>query len=191
MRPNLLLPLLLVTLFAQGCAAPLVVGAAAGGASVANDRRSATQMLTDQDIEMRAAEAFARDAQLASAAHINTTSFNGFVLLSGEVPDEAAHNRAVSLVQGLEGVRRIHDALVNGPASSTDARSSDTWITSNVKGRLIATKTVPGSHIKVITESGVVYLMGLVSREEGKLAAAVARRIRGVTKVVKLFEYTD
>lgn len=169
-----------------GCA-PIILGGAATGALVATDRRSVGAQTEDREIQVKAEANIANN--LPDAAHVNVTVFNRRVLLTGEVPNDASKQRAVEIVKQISNVRGIVDEMAIGPASSFGSRSNDAWITSKVKANLINTKEISANVFKVVTERGEVFLMGLVSEEEGRIAANVASRIDGVQKVVKLYEY--
>lgn len=174
-----------------GCATPVVVGgAAASGAAVAHDRRTAGTVIDDQGIEFKAGSRLGEDAELAEA-HINVTSYNGIVLLSGEAPNPAARARAVSIVEQIPKVRRVHNELVVAEPAPAGDRSHDTWITTKVKSKFVANERLDPTRVKVVTERDVVYLMGLVTRGEAEVAVMEARTTNGVKKVVKLFEYID
>lgn len=175
-----------------GCA-PLVVGGMATGASVAHDRRTAGTVLEDQNIELKTSSALSEDPELHEQGHINVTSYNLNVLLSGEVPTGAMKQRAERLARDVARVRRVYNELAIAAPSSMMSRSSDTLITGKVKTKLFGVD-VPGfdpTRVKVVTERGTVYLMGLVTRQEADAAVDVARGTGGVQKVVKLFEYRD
>ena len=173
----------------QGCAAA-VVGGAAVGASVAVDRRTTGVYVSDQEIEVKALERLSK-AYPEKANSISATSYNKQVLLTGQVQDDATRTGAVKLVKAIPDVRTVFDELNVGPVSSLTTEANDSAITSNVKARLLADDRVPSGTIKVVTESGVVYLMGLVTEAEAKAATAVASSSSGVTKVVTLFEYIN
>ena len=193
---QLLIPLLALSTLAaiqQGCA-PVVVGGAAATATIAHDRRTAGTILEDQSIELKAFDLISKDPELSKQAHINVTSYNMIVLLSGETPTEAMRARAEELVRGIEKVRRVYNELTVAAPSSMMTRSSDSLITAQVKTSLFSIKDIPGfdpTRVKVVTENGTVYLMGLVRRVEGDAAAETARQVKGVQRVVKLFEYID
>ncbi len=174
----------------QGCAAG-AAGAAGGGTTVVIDRRTTGTLVDDQLIEFKAIDAFHGDKTLWQRSHINVTSYNNIVLLSGEIPEESLKGRAVALVRSIEKVRQVHDETALAAPSSLLARSSDTWITSKLKTSLIHAKAVTAIRVKVVTERGIVYLLGLVSHAEAKTATELARQISGVQRVVKLFEYRD
>jgi len=191
MRMTHLLPVLIVASAASGCAAPVLMGAAAAGAVVVTqDERSASTIAADEKIELKAAELARHDAQLASA-HLNFTSVNGVVLITGEAPAREPLEQLKSALARLEKVREVRNETVVGPASSMNSRSQDSWITTKVKSRMVAEKDFRANRIKVITEQQTVYLLGVVTKREGFVAATIAREIDGVKRVVKMFEYTD
>ncbi|NIR28617.1 MAG: BON domain-containing protein [Gammaproteobacteria bacterium] len=175
----------------EGCAAALVGAGAATTAVVANDRRTAGTMMDDESIEWKARAALGRNEKLWNESHISVTSYNQVVLLTGETPSEEMRTEATRLVRQVDKVRGVHNELQVAAPSAMLSRSSDTYITSKVKSSLVADTNVPGTRIKVVTEAGTVYLMGLVSPEEGDAATEVTRQVGGVQRVVKLFEYLD
>lgn len=180
----------LIIVLIEGCAAVAVTGVATG-ASVAADRRTAGTYIEDEAIELKALQAFNGDKELSSQTHLNVTSYNTNVLVSGETPTEELRARAIELVRNLPKVSHVHDEIIIAAPSSLISRSSDTLITSKLKAKLIAAKGVDGMNIKIVTENGIVYLMGITDRDEAEKATNIARRTGGVQKVVKLFEYTD
>jgi osmotically-inducible protein OsmY len=169
---------------------PLVVAGAAGTALVVSDRRSAGAQLDDAAIETNVAGTVAE--RHGDRAHVNATSYNGALLLTGEVPDPAAKAAVVELAKSTERVRSVHDELVVAPPSDLGARTNDTYLTSLVKSRFLeGSATFSATHVKVVTERSVVYLMGLVRRAEADAATNIAASTRGVARVVKVFEYLD
>lgn len=184
-----LLCLLLGTIL-SGCVPAVVVGAA-GTAAVVHDRRTLGAMIDDENIELKAATAIGIDRELRNQAHINVTSMNGVVLLTGEASTPEVRDRVLGLVRNINGVRRITNEMQIAEPSTLGSRSKDTLITAAVKSRLLVTRGVDPSRIKIITENGAVYLMGLVTRESGDTAANAATGIDGVQRVVKIFEYLD
>ncbi len=123
------------------------------------------------------------------SAHLVAVSYNGLLLLVGQVESEALRQKATRVAASLEKVRVVHNELEVGGPVSLIARSNDTWLTSKAKTKLLADEQLQGSRIKVVTENGVVYLMGLLPREEGDRAAAIVQTVYGVQKIVKVFEY--
>ena len=174
---------------AQGCAPLLIGGAAATGVLVAEDRRTVGTMTEDQSIEVRASNRIGES--LKSNAHVNVTSYNRVVLITGEVPDAASKERAGQVARGVDNVRAVHNELVVMPVTPLASRTNDTIITSKVKARFVDASKFSPVHVKVVTENGVVYLMGLVKKQEAADATDVARTTSGVLKVVRLFEYID
>ncbi|MCA1979817.1 MAG: BON domain-containing protein [Thiobacillus sp.] len=173
----------------QGCATA-VVGGAAVGASVALDRRTAGVYVSDQEIELRAMNRL-REAFPQKTDNISATSYNRQVLLTGQVPDEATRARVTEVVKGIPDVRTVFNELSISGVTSLTSDANDIAITSKVKTRLLRDERVPGIKIKVVTESAVVYLMGLVTQAEAEAATEIARTTAGVTKVVTLFEYIN
>lgn len=124
-------------------------------------------------------------------SHLVIVSYNGLVLLAGQVASEELRQKANTVTQGLRRVRKVHNELTVGGPTSIMARTNDAWLTSKVKSRLIANKEVKGTRIKVQTENGTVFLLGLVSRAQADKAVEVASNVYGLQKIVKVFEYTD
>lgn len=169
-----------------GCA-PLVVGGAVVGTTlVAIDRRTSGIQLEDQNIELKAA-ARARAAAGADGSHINVTSYNRLVLLTGEVPSEAARRAAEQASAQVENVRSIVNELAVAGVSSLTSRSNDAILTGRVKATFVD-GGLPAQAVKVVTERGVVHLMGRVTEGEAERATQAARRVPGVQKVVRVFE---
>lgn len=186
------IPLALVAVVAtqlQGCAA-IVVGGVATGAAVATDRRTAGVFVSDKEIALRATNRL-REAFPQKTDNINVTSYNRQVLVTGQVPDEDTRARATEVIQGIPDVRTVFNELVISGVTSLTSDANDVSITSKVKARMLRANDVPGTKIKVVTEAGVVYLMGLVSEAEAQSATEIARTTAGVSKVVTLFEYID
>ncbi|HSW53118.1 MAG TPA: BON domain-containing protein [Sulfuricaulis sp.] len=178
------------TALAQGCA-PVIVAGGATAAVAATDRRSVGTQLDDQNIELTARRRANHDDRLARGVHVNFTCFNGTLLLTGEAATAEQRDIVVSLVDRLQGVKRVVNEIVIAEPTTLGSRSNDSWITGQVKTKLLADQKIPGRQVKVVTENGAVYLMGLVTQKQGELAAETARAVRGIQRVVKLFEYTD
>ena len=171
----------------SGCA-PLVAGAAVGGAVlVATDRRTTATQLEDQTIEMKASHRLRE--QLGERARINVTSYNRRVLLTGEVASEADRQTALRVVRGVENVLGLIDELAVMGSPSLTARSADALVTARVKAALVDAKDLSANAFKVTTERGTVYLMGLVTPREADRATEIARSISGVQRVVRVFEF--
>ncbi len=174
----------------QGCAVGAATGAATG-ALVAYDRRTTGTVIDDQLIEFKVIDALRQDDELWSQVHLNATSFNNAVLLTGEAPSEELRSRLEPMVARIPKVSRVHNEVVIAAPSSMLSRSSDTWVTGKVKTNLLTETKIEGARVKVVTENGTVYLMGLVTRAEADAATDIARKVSGVQRVVKVFEYID
>ena len=153
-----------------------------------SDRRTTGAYIDDEAIELKALSEINKST-LASQGHINIISFNRIVLATGEVPTQDAKKQAVEIIRRIENVRWVYNELTVGPNSSMASRSNDSKITASVKQRMSGARNVSSGDIKVVTEAGVVYLMGLVTQSEGQAASDIASSTAGVIKVVRLFEY--
>jgi osmotically-inducible protein OsmY len=191
MKSNVRLAALLVVLapFLQSCI-PLLVGAGVGaGVMVAEDRRTNATILEDQTIEVRAKNRIAE--KYGEQGNMAVTSFNRFILLTGQAPTEEIKQDVAVLVLEVPNVRNVQNEIVVGGNSSTTTHASDALLTSRVKGRLSQNKDVGASHVKVVSENGSVFLMGLVTRAEADSASQTAATTSGAQRVVKVFEYLD
>lgn len=153
--------------------------------------RTFAQRLEDETIETKTIVNIRAADEAYDDANLLVVSYNGYVLLAGQVPSQALKDQATQVIRSIEGVRRIYNELEIGPETTARVRTNDVWLTTQVKSALLFRSDTPGSRIKVATENGVVYLMGLVTTEEADRATAVARGIENVTRVVKLFELID
>ncbi len=169
----------------------LVVGAAGGAAIALNDPRPASVMLEDEAIELKATDLIYQDPESSKQIHVNATSFNHVVLLTGEVLSEDLRQHIVEIVSKINNVRLVHNETSVTGLSSLNARSADTVMTTRVKTSMLATKGFDATTIKVVTERSTVYLMGLISRSHGDEAAEIASHVEGVVRVIKLFEYVE
>ena len=177
----------LVVLSLQGCAGVLL-GSAATSAAVVNDARTTGTVVEDQSIEVKALGALRKDSEIRKQAHYSVTSYNQIVLLTGQAPSEEMRDRIAEIVAGVEKIRHIHNEITIAAPSSMLARTNDTVLTTKVKTRLFAHENLKATRVKVVSEAGTVFLLGLVSSEDARLAANVASTTSGVQKVVKLFE---
>lgn len=182
-----LLSSLVMCLGLASCAAPLMFGGVIGGAMVASDRRSAGIQLEDETIEQRSATAIREN--FGSKEHINITSYNRQVLLSGEVSNDTVRRQVESLIGRVENVRAVVNELAIGPASSTTDRASDVLLVAKVKASMVDTEDVFANVFKVVGERGTIYLMGRVTQREAKRATDVVRGVSGVKRVVRVFDY--
>jgi osmotically-inducible protein OsmY len=153
--------------------------------------RTTGTVVEDQAIEMKALRRIYKESTVYERTHINVTSYNTVVLVTGEAPTEELRKQVIEIVRGVEKVRKVYDEVSIAAPSALTSRTSDTLLTGKVKAQLFGSKKLDATRVKVVTEKGVVYLMGLIPRAHGDAAAEVARRVSGVQRVVKLFEYTD
>jgi osmotically-inducible protein OsmY len=170
----------------SGCVG-LIVGGAVGGTMAATDRRTLGAQTEDKAIAVKA------DVKMQHTAgpngHVNVNSFNRRVLLTGEVPDQSTKDAVEREVRALDGVLSVSNELAIAGAASYTSRSNDALITTKVKASLVDMKDISAASYKVVTERGIVYLMGRVTQREGAIGADVARGVSGVNQVVKMFEY--
>ena len=173
----------------SGCI-PLIVGGVAATAAVATDRRTVGAQLDDEVIEDKSAGQVLERFK-GSDVHVNITSYNGNVLLTGEVPSENIKNEIGEIARRMPKTRSVQNDLLVGAATGLGARSNDTLITSKVKARFVEFSQFQINHVKVVTERGIVYLMGVVRPEEANAATDIARTTSGVQRVVRVFEYLN
>ena len=181
-------------LSASGCSTLATGGAEITGLSLLHDRRDSETILVDERIELSIGAKIRDEPDLDEKTHVNATSYNGMVLLTGEALTEPLRNRVIEIARATAGVRAVHNFLEIGSLSAFSTRASDTMISGKVKSAISTVKHIPGfdaTRIKVVTEKGVVYLMGLVHKNEANIAAEMARRVTGVRKVVMVFEFLD
>ena len=153
--------------------------------------RTLGSWIEDENIETKAMVNVRGSNEAFDDAHLVIVSYNGYVLIAGQVQSQALKDQATRVIKEIRGVRRIYNELEIAAPSSGMTRTSDTWITSKVKSYLLASSDIQGNRVKVVTENGVVYLMGLATREEAERIAAEAADTSGVQRVVKLFELLD
>jgi osmotically-inducible protein OsmY len=169
----------------SACAPLIVGGAMVGSAMVAIDRRTAGTQLEDEAIELKAG---VRAREVSAAGHINVTSYNRMLLVTGEVPNETDRKAVEQVVGKVENLRSVVNELAVAGNSALAVRSSDALISGKVKASFIDANDVQAQAIKVVTERGVVYLMGIVTEREAARATEIARAVSGVQKVVRVFE---
>lgn len=187
-----LLTLIIMALSLQGCI--FVVGAAAGAAGIAAvyDHRKIEKIAADQKVTNTIVDRLQRDPEISqSDSHIDVTCFNNVVLLTGQATSPELRQQAESIARNTDNVKRVYNELtVEGPTSSL-TRTSDSWITTKIKTQMLATKDLQSGTIKVTTENGSVYLMGMVTHQQADMAVQIARKVSGVQKVMKIFQYKD
>ena len=171
-----------------------VVGAAAGAAGIAvvYDHRKVEAVLLDQRIANNITEKYKATPDFNSdTTHISITCFNQVVLLTGETTTPTLRQDAESIATNVPDVKKVYNEItIKGPTSPL-TRTSDSWITTKIKSQMLATQDLKSGTIKVVTENGTVYLMGVVNRNQASMSVDIARQVDGVQKVVKIFQYTD
>jgi osmotically-inducible protein OsmY len=174
------------TTLLSGCVPLLVAGAVGGTALVATDRRSVGAQADDEAIELKTSNNIGTG--YGDRVHVNVTSYNGIVLLTGEAPAQDLVTTIGEIARTTAKVRRVHNEIVVAAVSDVGSRTNDSYITSKVKTRFVEANKFSATHVKVVTDRQVVYLMGLVKRDEADAAAQIASTTSGVLRVVKLFE---
>ena len=170
----------------EACVPAVVVGGAAVGVMSAYDRRSTGVQADDESTEWKAAQRV--PDRFKSSSHLNFTSYNRRLLITGETPSEEAKILIGEQAKMIEGVKEVFNEVAIAPASALGNRSNDGYITSKLKARLVDSNQLSANHIKVVTENTVAYLMGIVTEREAKIAVEIARRTDGVRKVVNIME---
>ncbi len=183
--------LLPLTLLLSSCVATMVGAAAVTAVDVVHDRRTVGSYIDDGAIEIKIREFVVRDSDLRTNAHISVTSLNGIVLLTGEAPSVGLRDKITAKAKQVKGVRQVVNEIRIAGKTALFSRANDTWLTSKVKTKLFRETGLDANRVKVVSEYGNVYLMGLVTRGEGQAATEAARTVGGVVRVVKVFEYTD
>lgn len=170
----------------QGCVPALIVTGAAVTAISAHDRRSTGTQADDETSEWKGSNRLPQ--QYRDSTHVNFTAFNRIMLVTGEVPDEAARDAIGAMAEKIDGIRKVHNELVIAPLATFSSRSNDAYISSKFRTRLIESNQLSANHIKPLTENGTLFVMGLVNEREAKVAVAIARTTDGVRKVVNVME---
>ncbi|EFW12576.1 hypothetical protein SSYM_1199 [Serratia symbiotica str. Tucson] len=176
-------------LLLQGCIAGVVIGSAAIATKTATDPRSIGTQVDDGTLEARVENALSKDPQLKKDARVVATAYQGEVLLTGQSPNSDMTRRAKQIAMGVEGASEVYNEIRQGKPVSLSTASSDTWITTKVRSQLLTSDTVKSTNVKVTTENGEVFLLGLVTRQEGQAAAQIASQISGVKHVTTAFSY--
>ena len=176
-------------LLLQGCIAGVVVGSAAVATKTATDPRTVGTQVDDGTLEARVESALSKDQQLKKEARVVATAYQGKVLLTGQSPNADLTARAKQIAMGVEGTSEVYNEIRQGTPVSLSTASSDTWITTKVRSQLLTSDTVKSSNVKVTTENGEVFLLGLVTQQEGQSAAQIASQVSGVKHVTTAFTY--
>ena len=175
----------------QGCVTAAVIGVVGSGVSVANDNRTISDQMTDTKIEFAAHTALKEAKGIADNTNLQVVSVNRKLLVVGQAPNTYLRDLAIKTLNGLDEVEQIYDQIRIGNTTSFTTTSNDMWLTSKIKTALFSNEKLLATQIKVVTENGEVFLMGLVNARDAETAVEIARNISGVNKVFKMFEYTE
>jgi len=182
---------LTAALLLSGCVTALVAGVAIATVDILHDRRTVGEYIDDSAIEVTARNILVSKPVFRKTAHVKPTSWNGILLVTGEIDSEEVKPQLISKFSNIQGVRQVVDETSITGKTRLLARSNDAWITSKVKSRLVLKTGLDANRVKVITTRGSVYLMGIVTREEADKATQYTQTVRGVKRVVKVFEYQE
>lgn len=188
-----LLILILALLSLEGCVA-FLGGAAigtAGTSAVVYDRREGKTIMNDENMSYQVTQKLQENAGISSRCHVSVTTYNSVLLLMGQAPTQELKNEITEMAKTIPGVKRIYNEMTIEAPTTTLIRTNDTWLTTKVKSVLLGTKGLKSGQFKVVTENGTVFLMGIVSHEQAKVAVDQARGIEGVQKVATVFQYTQ
>ncbi|WP_152220732.1 BON domain-containing protein [Pseudomonas sp. SCB32] len=190
-RTPLIAAMLAVTMALGGCTSFV---SATRDKPIDDDKGTRTlgSKIDDSLIETKVAVNIAKaDPDLDRNSHVVVISYNGVVLLAGQTPRADLKSKAEQAARETQKVKTVHNELQILQPSSLAARSNDTWLTTKIKSQMLADANVPSTRIKILTENGIVYMLGLVTKREGDLATQVVQGVDGVQKIVRLFEYID
>jgi osmotically-inducible protein OsmY len=185
-----LIAIIISTTLLQGCVAAALVGVV-GGASVATDKRSFGNLIDDQSIELKAHSLLSEISALDDNTNIQVVSVNGSVLVVGQAKNSYVRDIAIKAVSNVKGIVQLHNQLRIGNLISLPTKTNDLWLTSKVKTALFSQEKSHATNIKVVTENGEVFLLGLVNKDRAKQAIDIARNVGGVNRVYNIFEYQE
>ncbi|MFT6419427.1 MAG: osmotically-inducible protein OsmY [Cognaticolwellia sp.] len=185
-----IISIITIAVLLQGCVAAAVVGVV-GGASVATDNRSLGNQIDDQKIEIDAQAKLRKSDALSDNTNLQVISVNGSVLVIGQAPNSYLRDQAIKAINEVNGVKQLHNQIRVSNTTSFTTKTNDVWLTSKVKTSLFGTDKLDATNIKVVTENGEVFLMGLVTKEQATIAVEIARNVSGVNRVFKIFEYVE
>lgn len=188
-RNLIAIPFIAISL--SGCVAALVASVAVVTVDIIHDRRTAGEYVDDNTIELTAQNYLASNKAIRKAVHVRPTSWNGILLITGEIDEPELKQQIVNKLTNITGVRQLVDETTITGKTKLGTRANDAWITTRVKSRLVLKTGLDANRIKVTTTRGSVYLMGIVTPKEGMKATEVARAVKGVERVVKVFEYQE
>jgi len=175
----------------SACVTALVAGAVIATVDVIHDRRTVGEYIDDGSIEIKVRNILVSSQEIRRSAHVKPDSWNGILLVTGEIDDESIKQDLIARFSSIQGVRQVVDETTITGKTALATRANDVWISNKVKGRLVLKTGLDANRVKVTTTRGSVYLMGIVTREEGDKATELTRTVRGVNRVVKVFEYQE
>ena len=185
------LAVLVSIILLSSCVTALVAGAVIATVDVIHDRRTVGEYIDDGSIEIKVRNILVSSREIRSAAHVKPDSWNGILLVTGEIDQETVKRDIIERFRAIQGVRQVVDETTITGKTTLGTRANDAWISNKVKGRLVLKTGLDANRVKVIPTRGSVYLMGIVTRDEGEKATELARTVRGVERVVKVFEYQE
>ncbi|EQC01280.1 divisome-associated lipoprotein YraP [Photorhabdus temperata] len=175
----------------QGCIGAAVVGSAAVATKTATDPRTIGQQVDDGTLEARVSNALNKDKQIKERIRVITTAYQGKVLLTGQSPDSSLSDRAKQIASRVDGAHVVYNEIRQGKPVELSTASKDTWVTTKVRSKILASDSVKSSNIKVVTENGEVFLLGILTKQEGNAAAKIASETDGVKRVTTAFTYLN
>ncbi len=187
MKVGYIFAMLFSTLLLQGCVGAVVVGSAAVATKTATDPRTIGTQVDDGTLEARVVNALSKDKEIKSQTRFVVTAYQGKVLLTGKTPSAELSNRAKQIASGVDGVTEVYNEMRLGKPVDLSTASMDTWITTKVRSQLLTSDSVKSSNVKVTTENGEVFLLGLVTQQEAQSAAQIASKVSGVKHVTTAF----
>ncbi|WP_323840071.1 division/outer membrane stress-associated lipid-binding lipoprotein [Photorhabdus africana] len=191
MRFFSLLATICTAVMLQGCIGAVVVSSAAVATKTATDPRTIGQQVDDGTLEARVSNALNKDKQLKEQTRIITTAYQGKVLLTGQSPDSSLSDRAKQIASRVDGAHTVYNEIRQGKPVELGTASKDTWVTTKVRSKILASDSVKSSNIKVVTENGEVFLLGILTKQEGNAAAKIASETNGVKRVTTAFTYLN
>ncbi|HGJ5884741.1 division/outer membrane stress-associated lipid-binding lipoprotein [Arsenophonus sp.] len=191
MRLFSLITIICSILLLQGCIGAAVIGSAAVATKSATDPRSVGRQVDDGTLEARVSAAINKDQEITRNARIITTAYEGKILLTGQAPDLALAERAKQIATKVEGVEAVYNEIRQATSVDLGTASKDTWITTKIKSQILTSDSVKSSTVKVITEGGEVFLLGILTQREGAAAAKIASETDGVKRVTTAFTYLN
>ncbi|AXG48908.1 division/outer membrane stress-associated lipid-binding lipoprotein [Photorhabdus laumondii] len=191
MRFFSLLATICAAVMLQGCIGAVVVSSTAVATKTATDPRTIGQQVDDSTLEARVSNALNKDKQLKEQTRIITTAYQGKVLLTGQSPDSSLPERAKQIASRVDGAHTVYNEIRQGKPVELGTASKDTWVTTKVRSKILASDSVKSSNIKVVTENGEVFLLGILTKQEGNAAAKIASETNGVKRVTTAFTYLN